>query len=373
MLGNHGAAMWRLHRYYLRELAINAGITFIVLFAIVVVALVGRGIQRSAGGGLLDAAVITLFWALDAFPHLLPISFLLATVMTFARANQDREIVAMRSSGISPVLPMSAAVLLGLMLAILGSVAMHYVLPEVHFRKYRVIAEAVRNVVVNMGLGSGGDRIPIPGTDVLMTFATRTGKAGTGEDIVLSDAWVYWPNGRMLDQRIVSPIFHVERVVIPMPDKESAALRIILHHIRDPMGSLEIDQITPSFPARAFSEQSRRDERDDDMVSSQLLAEVTRGVHQAPVSAIYTIYRRTCFSLLPLLFAPIGFCIALFTRDRGRAMALMFSMVPLLVFYAGDIFGARFVRVTDCALFGWLPAALLVVMGLPFCWRELRR
>ncbi|MSR38731.1 MAG: LptF/LptG family permease [Planctomycetes bacterium] len=365
--------MWRLHRYYLRELAINAGITFIVLFAIVVVALVGRGIQRSAGGGLLDAAVITLFWALDAFPHLLPISFLLATVMTFARANQDREIVAMRSSGISPVLPMCAAVLLGLMLAILGSVAMHYVLPEVHFRKYRVIAEAVRNVVVNMGLGSGGDRIPIPGTDVLMTFATRTGKAGTGEDIVLSDAWVYWPNGRMLDQRIVSPIFHVERVVIPMPDKESAALRIILQHIRDPMGSLEIDQITPSFPARAFSEQSRRDERDDDMVSSQLLAEVTRGVHQAPVGAIYTIYRRTCFSLLPLLFAPIGFCIGLFTRERGRAMALMFSMVPLLVFYAGDIFGARFVRVTDCALFGWLPAALLVVLGLPFCWRELRR
>jgi lipopolysaccharide export LptBFGC system permease protein LptF len=177
----------------------------------------------------------------------------------------------------------------------------------------------------------------------------------------------------MLDQRIVSPIFHVERVVIPVPDKENAALRIILQHIRDPMGSLEIDQITPSFPARAFSEQSRRDERDDDMVSSQLLAEVTRGVHQAPVGAIYTIYRRTCFSLLPLLFAPIGFCIALFTRERGRAMALMFSMVPLLVFYAGDIFGARFVRVTDCALFGWLPAALLVVLGLPFCWRELRR
>jgi lipopolysaccharide export LptBFGC system permease protein LptF len=365
--------MWRLHRYYLRELAINAGITFLVLFAIIFVSLVARGIQRSQGGGPWEAAIITLFWSLDAFPHLLPISLLLATVLTFARANQDRELVAIRSSGISPVLPMTSAMLLALVLAIIGSVAMHYVLPEVHFRKYRVVAEAVRNVITNMKLGTGNDRISIPGTDVVLTFASREGQPGTGEDIVLNDGWIYWPRSKALDERIVSPIFHVDRVIIPMPDEDSSALRIVLQGIRDPVGQLEIDQITPSLPIRAISEQNRRDERDDDMVSSQLLSEVLRGVHSEPVGAIYTLYRRTCFALLPLLLAPIAFCIALFARDRGRAMALVFAMMPLLVFYIGDILGLRLMRTMEASWLGWLPAILLIALGTPFCWRELRR
>ena len=100
--------MWRLHRYYLKELAVNAFITFTVMFAVVLISLVYRGIQRSQGGGLLDAALITLFFALDALPHLLTIAFLLATVMTFTRAAQDRELIAVRAAGISPRGPNSA-------------------------------------------------------------------------------------------------------------------------------------------------------------------------------------------------------------------------------------------------------------------------
>ena len=50
--------MWKLHRYYLKELGINFGITFVVMFAVVLVSLVTRGIQRSEGGGLLDALMM---------------------------------------------------------------------------------------------------------------------------------------------------------------------------------------------------------------------------------------------------------------------------------------------------------------------------
>ena len=110
--------MWRLHRYYLKELAVNAAITFLVLFAVVLISLVYRGIQRSQGGGLLDAAMITLFFALDALPHLLTISFLIATVVTYTRAAQARELVAIRAAGISPRVPMTAAVLVGLFLSV---------------------------------------------------------------------------------------------------------------------------------------------------------------------------------------------------------------------------------------------------------------
>ena len=103
--------MWKLHRYYLKEVLVNAAITFLVLFAVVLVSLVYQGIQRSQGGGPLDALLITVFFALDSFQHLLTISFLLATVLTFTRAAMDRELIAIRAAGISPRVPMTAALL----------------------------------------------------------------------------------------------------------------------------------------------------------------------------------------------------------------------------------------------------------------------
>jgi len=364
--------MWRLHRYYLRELLINAAITFAVLFAIVVISLVARGIQRAQGGVLRDAALITIFWALDSFPHLLPISFLLATVLTFARAAQDREITAIRSAGISPRVPMTAVVLVGIALSIVGSLGLHFVLPDIHFRKYRIIAEAVRNVIQNMGLGSGDDRVTIPHSDVTMTFGQREDSGSDG--VSRRDCWLFLRDARRIDAvGFKSPIVHVDRISIQLPDDTSTSLVVLIENCRDPLTGVYAKELRPSFPLQTISEENRRNDRDDDVVSSQLLSEVLRGHHEAPTAAIYTLNRRTCFALLPLLLGPIGFCIALLARERGRALAIVFALVPLVVFYAGDVFGAKLLRATDWPGFGWLPAALLLLLGAPFCWRELRR
>ncbi len=365
--------MWRLHRYYLRELLIHAGITFLVLFAIVVISMVARGIQRAEGGVLLDAAVITIFWALDAFPHLLPISFLLATVLTFARAAQDREITAIRSAGISPRVPMMAAVLVGIALSIIGSIGMHYLLPEIHFRKYRVVREVARNAVKNLGLGASDDRVSIPHANVTLTFGRRDDSGADGQDAVRRDCWLYLPDDRAMGLGFQSPIVHVDKVWIPKIEDSSSSLVVVLENASDPLTGKHFGELRPGFPLRAITEESRRDERDDDIGSSQLLSEVMRGLHEQPTAAEYTLNRRSCFAILPLLLGPIGYCIALLARDRGRALALVYALVPLLVFYAGDVFGAKFLRVTDRPEFGWLPAALLIVLGTPFCWRELRR
>jgi lipopolysaccharide export LptBFGC system permease protein LptF len=362
------AAMWRLHRYYLRELLINAGVTFLVLFAIVVISLVARGLKYAQGGALVDAAVITILLALDALPHLLPISFLVATVLTFARSNQDREITAMRSAGISPRVPMMAPVLVGIGLSIVGSLAMHYVIPEVHFRKYRVIAEGIRKVFINTGLAMA-DRVSLK--DVTITYGARQGRGA--EDVVLHDCWLYLPDDRLREIGFQSTIVHVDRVSVPQLDDHSTALIVVLENMVDPLTGHFGPSTRFSFPLHILSAETRRDERDDDIVSSQLLSEVLRGLHDRPEGAKYTLTRRTCFSILPLLLGPVGFCIALVGRDRGRALALLLALLPLFVFYAGDVLGAKLLRVTGHWEFGWLPALLLLALGTPFCWRELRR
>lgn len=353
--------MWKLHRYYLKEVLVSAGITFLVLFAVILVSLVYRGIQRSQGGDAFDALKITLFWALDSFPHLLTISFLIATVLTFTRAAQDRELVAIRAAGVSPFVPMSSALLVGLGLTFVGSLVMHYALPEVHFRKYRVIAGVVRSVFMNMQLGS--DRIALPGGYVL-TYREHEGAE-------FRDCTIYC---KKPVAGFESPILFVDRVQLPEIEEGMTEFVIALDGIRDPIGTSGTPgRMQIGIPGDFFAGAEGRDERDDDLRSDQLLGEVLRGVHPAPEGALYTLFRRCCFSVMPALLAPIGYCLAELARDRGRVFALMSALAPLAVFYLGEVLGARLLLSTSSPWCGWLPAALLVAFGAPLCWRQLRR
>ena len=62
-----------------------------------------------------------------------------------------------------------------------------------------------------------------------------------------------------------------------------------------------------------------------------------------------------------------------FALRRGRAAALVAALIPLFVFYLGDVLGAKFARITHLPEMGWTPVVLLLVLGVPFCWRELVR
>jgi lipopolysaccharide export LptBFGC system permease protein LptF len=354
--------MWKLHRYYLRELGVNSAITFLVMFAVVLVSLVARGIQRSGGGDMLDAAKITLFWALDSLPHLLTIAFLLAVVMTFARAAQDRELIAIRAAGISPRVPMGAAVLVGILLSVVASFANHYVIPDVHYQKYRVIADVVRNVFMNLKLGS--DRIPILDTGFVLTFREKSGHEYLG-------CTVYCPPNKSIGN--LSSIVEVERVSIPPIDKHSEYVTILLQNVTDPLTGHVFSEHRFDLDLHDIADRDRREDRDEDLRSDQLLAEVLRGVHPRAFEAVYTLFRRCCFSLMPLLLAPLGFCIAEMTRERGRVVALLVALVPLGGFYFGEVLGARVLRATDNPWSAWLPAVLLLTIGVPLCWRQLRR
>lgn len=354
--------MWKLHRYYLRELTINASITFLVMFAVVLVSLVARGIQRSMGGEMLDAAKITLFFALDMLPHLFTIAFLIATVLTFSRATQDRELIAVRAAGVSPRVPMTAAVLLGMVIAVCCSIALHYVIPDVHYRKYRIVADVVRNAFMKMNLGR--DRLQFD--DFVITYRDF-------RDGAYVDCTVYCPPGRSLQRDLRSSILRVDRVSIDVPQTGGADVRIVPEGLRDPIFGGRSGAFEIAFAIDDLGGRDRRIDRDDDLRSDQLLAEVLREIHPQPRTAIYTLFRRCCFSLLPVLLAPIGFCIAEFARERGRVMALLFALVPLGMFYLGEVLGARLLISTDSPWVAWLPVALLLSVGAPLCWRQLRR
>ncbi len=352
--------MWRLHRYYLKELAVNAAITFLVLFAVMLVSLIYRGLQSAQGGQLLDALTITFLYAADSLQHLLTIAFLLATVMTYTRAAQDRELVAIRAAGISPLVPMAPAVLVGILLAGLGSLSVHYLIPEVHYRKYRVIPTLVRNAFMNLKLGS--DRLKVPGTPYVVSFGSHVGNE-------YRDCVVYSPRGLGGG----SPIFFADRITTAeVKDKSDVPWEVVLDGVRDPFG-LRPSRIGIAVSLEQIANRDRRNDTDADLTSDQLLAEVLRGVRSDEYLPIYTLFRRCCFALMPVLLAPIGYCLAELGRLRGRVFTLALSLLPLLAFYAGEVLGARLLATTKNPWVAWMPAVLLSVFGVPLCWRQLRR
>jgi hypothetical protein len=171
----------------------------------------------------------------------------------------------------------------------------------------------------------------------------------------------------------LSPILFVDRVEVAEFDATTTDLVIRLHGIRDPIGTDQPPDVVFAVPVSDVIGGQRRDDRDEDQRSDQLLSEVLRGVHRFPEGALYTLFRRCCFALMPLLLAPIGFCLAELARERGRVAALALALVPLSLFYVGEVMGARLLLATKSSICGWTPAALLVLFGLPLCWRQLRR
>lgn len=354
--------MWRLHRYYLRELAVNASVTFLVLFAIALVSFVYRGIQRATGGSPWDALVITVLFAIDSIQHLLTIAFLLATVMTYTRAAQDRELLAIRAAGISPRVPMTAALMLGMFLSVGASLAMHYALPWVHYHKFHVVADAMRNIFLNLRLGS--DRLQFLDTGFVMTFREQDAES-------YLDCRIYCPKPI---PGMESPIIYVDKVRIPKIGEGDALVSIVLTGMRDPIGgSYTREDVVFAIPKDDIGNRNRRVDGDNDLRSDQLLSEVMRDVHPDPVSAWLTLFRRCCASLMPALLGPLGYALGEMSRERGRVFALLLTLVPLVLFYVGDMLGVNAAMATRNPAFGWLPVLLLVAFGGPALWRQLRR
>src|SRR5690606_25868770 len=269
-----------------------------------------------------------------------------------ARAAADREVTAMLAAGLSLRVPMAAAMLVALALAAGGALCLHYVIPWTHYYKYRVVAEVFREFLLHSR--PAGDQITI--SDVVMTWDEERGERFhdavmfVRDEVFLADqAW-----------------FEVDGDII----------RLKLQGVRSPLANASVEAPTLQQDLRQLGNPEERREGDKDVTSDRLLAEVHRGASPNPNGARYTVHRRTCFAILPCLLVPIGLCIGVMARDRGRATAMAFGLVPLVLFYAADFLGLEMVRWWDhpvmSALAGYLPALVLVVCGVPFCWRTLR-
>lgn len=306
----------------------NLGLTFVMLFGIVLLSLVARGISQAPGQSILIALYITLLFAIDAIPHLLNISLLIATVFTFSRAAADNEITALRMAGLSPLRLMGSVLFVGALVSGVNSFLVHNLIPTVHFNKYRAVRSAIEQLI--MSNRSTTNSWEIAGT----SMRWKRQKGPLYQEVAFkrpeqNDVFVEGfaetaelardPSGEELSF-ILSGIqgFSYRK-------KEDGQI------VRDPYGGS--DEIRISLNLRQIMGKNQREEGEKDVNTAQLVAESSRMQAWRPELTSWTIWDRSSRGLAGLLFAIVAFPIGLLMRRAGKGSAVAFSLIPLAFYY----------------------------------------
>jgi lipopolysaccharide export system permease protein len=360
--------MWRIHLYYLREVTASAALTFSVVFGIVLISVIYKALEYAAGLSLLAAAKQAILLAVDTLPHLMALSLLLATVLVYARASQDREITALRAAGVSPRIALAPALLVGILFSCAGSYALHYVVPVAHWYQFHGDAEIMREVLIHSGLRNG--QFAPPKTGLTMTWDQKV-NAGTFRDVLIRRTT---DSDRSVDYGGLQVGLYAASEARLLTDSDEERLELYLQDLRALPSGTFLGELRLSVSVHEVAGRSRRNDVAKDMSSDHLLGEVAYGDSPELLEheAHYTVNQRACFALMPVLFAPIGFCIGVLSRGRGRVLALSFALIPVALFYTADVVGKSLLRSTEAAWLGWLPALVVTALGIPFCWRLLR-
>lgn len=190
------AAALILQRYILRQLLTAfvfavGGMLFIALPAIAVAA-----VHRLAG---VETAAIVLFIPLLMFglvPYILPLGYLLATVVTFGRLAADKEWTAIRMAGIQPLWMVAPPLALALLCSLGTSWLVSTKLPRDQTKQRQYQVEVLQRTITNLSPGRTELRIgefllkanERRGNEFRQVFIHIPGSGDRGSQTMLADS-----------------------------------------------------------------------------------------------------------------------------------------------------------------------------------------
>jgi lipopolysaccharide export LptBFGC system permease protein LptF len=142
------AALRLIHRYLLKELAVNAVVSLVVLFAIFFLAALSIQVGKSHSENLPMLAVLKYVALLLLYSSYLtiPVCVVTTCIFTYGRAAQDGEIAAAQTSGIRINGLLVPAMFLGSCATLLLAVLQNRVMPDAHFQSRTVDESVFMNV-----------------------------------------------------------------------------------------------------------------------------------------------------------------------------------------------------------------------------------
>lgn len=354
------AMKWTLYRYLFRQIATTFLFSFVVVTLIIFMGKILQLAELVFMTGVSPRNIFRLF--LYLLPSLslvtIPISFLLAVLLTFAQLSTDNEITALKSCGVS---------LYGLLPPVLGSAVVIYLLTAFITvyalpwgqNSFRKLMFDFLDTTQTLDLKEGVFNDQFPG---LIIYAERFNpRESSMAGIIIHDS------RKENDQ---NTIFAREGVIRRDPDRRSVRLQLAdgsIHHLMPHQGyrlvsfadyEIVINFAKPEAPKLI-------DER------YMNFAELRKTLNlpfarKIRLDILNEYHRRIALPFAAFGFALLGVALGIQNRRSGRSGGFAFSITILLVYYVllslGTNLSSR--EVLPAWLAFWFPNILATTLGI---------
>jgi lipopolysaccharide export system permease protein len=346
------------------ELVRNAFTTTAVLVLMLVLVAAGQIVHRVEG---LDWGIFMRLLPLLAASHidiLIPISVLVAVVLTYGRIAADNEVDTMRACGVHPIHLYIPGLVFGLATTVVLIWGMDDGRPAADKAQRRLSEEANIALILRRKLESGE---PVSISDDMVVSVDR-----------------FAADGRALDLRIQlfdSDSGDLEREIVGEAeisiDESTNELIVDLRNfktIKGPRFEGEHTQIRRKLPKDLYRFHL------DQMSSHQLMAWLNREpFHQIawkPVEVATELYMRLSVAVACTLFVFLGIPVALLFRSHDRVAGFLVAfLLALFLYYPSVRISIALAERTaiPVPIATWSGNVFLFIAGVGFTWRAFRR
>jgi lipopolysaccharide export LptBFGC system permease protein LptF len=358
----------RIQRHLLAELLASFALVALIVTGVLFAALMLQFLHKYPELDLFTVLRATPYIVPTAFPITLPISFLVACLMTYGRFTDDNEFLALQMGGIHPWHAASPAVAVAAVLAI-GTVLLNTdVIPLATLAKKEIARGEIRQLL---------KAVEDPGRESIVLGRFQMSWRGRDAE-GLKDLLITWlpestddpREAAQTTQRIQAGHGRVDvaslgrdQLVLDLDDVEvqsrdgEQVTRVVE---RNRVFAISVDQLAGVPPAL-------KSKGSDELSAAQLWYKTRRlrEITDVPGSDLRMLlgyetdyWRRIAFGLAPLPFAFVGVAMGLAGGKSSRMAALLTAiLIAIPVYYPLLLVGANLARV------GRLPAAFALNLG----------
>jgi lipopolysaccharide export LptBFGC system permease protein LptF len=359
------------HRQLLKELLVNAAITFGVITSIFLIAGSLSVLHKSEMITLTVFLRGVYFFVGVNLDKILPMTILVATVVTFGRWAADNELNAIRHCGISLYNLFAPGLLFGL----LGSALVLYVndkvAPTMELNRKEMVEKSV-NETIEAALERGLDYIAVSDS-IRMYFESPDPETRKFRNIRLK----MYSDGEDDEALVVKAEIAAKSGFLEV-DTKKGCLVLTLNDVESKAGSSEgvrigsIERFEFPLPDEAIEKKPRH------QTLAELIAAQSRKYKGDPKTRELTgeFHRRVSGSFACVLFTLLAMPLAVIFRHGNRMVAFLIAfLIAIVVYYPTFILGGLLAKETDLnPLFAmWSGSVILLVLGSSLLTVVLRR
>ncbi|MEZ6197966.1 MAG: LptF/LptG family permease [Planctomycetota bacterium] len=338
-----------IQRYLLRELLVNAVVTFVVLGSLIAMLFFSMTALKARMSYLGVNELLTIVWYLCAgrLDVLIPLTAMVACLWTYGRAAAGREIDAMRSSGIGLLSILVPALFLG---AVLGAGLVWLqdsFIPDTHYAR-RLVGRRALSANIDQLLGESEVRIK----DERISCTARSGVDAEGHRILVD---VIVSEKKTPDS---DPVFTMAREAEPRLDPARGELTLHLKGLRHG-GVLASDEMTVTLNLGALSEDGPPSRPAQASSYEELFTDIARPRdRKSSLVAQAELHRRFALAAAALAFSFFGATLGILRRTANRALTFTLGfLIVLILGFLPTLAGKNLVAS------GTLPAGLALWSG----------